>query len=154
MFAGIPVKRGWSGLRVQFPVWCLCPDIRCVIGWGRSQVRGDNACATPDIANTSPIRFSSLFRGRQNARPPLSLSAASLYYYPLPPPPIRPQFLSLRPRNLAHPFPLPFFFFCRLCVSNNLRWTATEIASVSFSSIVIEYGFFFLFFFLLVSSSF
>lgn len=83
MFAGIPVTRewGWSGLRVQFPVWCLCPDIRCVIGWGRSQVKGDNACATPDIANTSPIRFSSLFRGlRATKRPttPVAIGCIAL----------------------------------------------------------------------------
>ena len=158
MFAGIPVKgENGSGLRVQFPVCCLCPDIRCVIGWGRGQVKGDNACATPDIADTSPIRFSSLFRGlRATKRPttpvaicciPLLLSAR------VPSPLIRPQFLSLRPRNLAPLLFFLFFFFCRPCVSNNLRWTAAEIASVSFGSIVIEYAlwifffFFFLFFF-------
>lgn len=161
MFAGIPVKgENGSGLRVQFPVCCLCPDIRCVIGWGRGQVKGDNACATPDIADTSPIRFSSLFRGlRATKRPttpvaicciPLLLSAR------VPSPLIRPQFLSLRPRNLAPLLFFLFFFFCRPCVSNNLRWTAAEIASVSFGSIVIEYALwiFFFFFFLFVSSRF
>lgn len=70
--------------------------------------------------------------------------------------PIRPQFLSLRPRNLAPLLFFLFFFFCRPCVSNNLRWTAAEIASVSFGSIVIEYvlWIFFFFFFLFVSSRF
>lgn len=61
--------------------------------------------------------------------------------------PIRPQFLSLRPRNLAPLLFFLFFFFCRPCVSNNLRWTAAEIASVSFGSIVIEYALWIFFFF-------
>lgn len=150
-----------SGLRVQFPVCCLCPDIRCVIGWGRGQVKGDNACATPDIADTSPIRFSSLFRGlRATKRPttPVAICCIALLLSArVPPPRYDPSFYHyVHATSPLSSFFFSFFFFCRPCVSNNLRWTAAEIASVSFGSIVIEYALwiFFFFFFLFVSSRF
>lgn len=152
MFAGIPVKgENGSGLRVQFPVCCLCPDIRCVIGWGRGQVKGDNACATPDIADTSPIRFSSLFRGlRATKRPttPVAICCIALLLSArVPPPRYDPSFYHYV--HATSPLSSFFFsfFFCRPCVSNNLRWTAAEIASVSFGSIVIEYVLWIFFFF-------
>lgn len=153
MFAGIPVKgENGSGLRVQFPVCCLCPDIRCVIGWGRGQVKGDNACATPDIADTSPIRFSSLFRGlRATKRPttPVAICCIALLLSArVPPPRYDPSFYHyVHATSPLSSFFFSFFFAARVCRTTfdepPLRLHRCLLARLSSSML---YGFSFFFF--------